>query len=175
MIGRERLVTRIALFSALAYVMAFATAYLPNISLLYFVIFTAGFVWGPLAGTVVGLVGEGLFTTFNPYGPAPLPVAIAQVGGAVLCGLIGASLRPFGLSTMSVLRRSVVLGFVGLACGLAFFTPVSIVDAWLWQPFWPRLIAGFAWSVWALAANAVIFPLLFPVTLRLYLREGSKE
>jgi len=173
MTGQPRLIARIALFSALVYVLSWAMAYLPNIGLMFFVVFTAGYVWGATAGALVGLVGEGLFTTFNPYGPVAFPIALSQVLGAVLCGLIGSLARRMGLGSAGRFRVVSILALLGISCSIAFFAPVSIADAWLWQPFWPRLIGGLPWIAWSLVANAIIFPLLFPVTLRLYRREGS--
>ena len=173
MTGQPRLIARIALFSALVYVFSWAMAYLPNIGLMFFIVFTAGYIWGATAGILVGLIGEGLFTTFNPYGPVALPIAIAQVFGAVLCGLIGAGSNRLGLERARRYRLVIVLALAGISCTIVYFAPVSIADAWLWQPFWPRLIAGLPWIAWSLVANALIFPLLFPVTLRLYRREST--
>jgi uncharacterized membrane protein len=173
MTGQPRLIARIALFSALVYVLSWVMAPLPNIGLMFFVVFTAGYVWGATAGALVGLVGEGLFSTFNPYGPVAFPIAVAQVFGAMLCGLIGASANRLPLNQAGRIRVVTILALLGIICSVAFYGPVSITDAWLWKPFWPRLIAGLPWIAWSLAANAIIFPLLFPVTLRLYRREGS--
>jgi hypothetical protein len=58
-----------------------------------------------------------------------------------------------------------------MICTILYFVPVSAVDAWLFQPFWPRFVTGLAWAVTSLVSNAFIFPLLFPVTLQLYRRE----
>ncbi len=50
--------------------------------------------------------------------------------------------------------------------------PVNGVDAWLYQPFWPRFLGGLPWATISLVSNALIFPLLFGVVTRLYAREG---
>jgi hypothetical protein len=57
-------------------------------------------------------------------------------------------------------------------CTLLFYIPVNFVDAWVFQPFWPRFVAGMLWTVVSLGFNAVIFPLLFKVAVRLYVREN---
>ena len=174
MTGQPRLIARIALFSALVYVLSYATVYLPNIGLMFFVVFTAGYVWGLRAGILVGMIGEGLFTTFNPYGPVAFPIALSQIFGAALCGLIGAGARRFGLDAAGKTQMVSMLAILGISCSIVFYLPVSVADAWLWQPFWPRLVAGLPWTAWSLVANAIIFPLLFPVTLHLYRREGTR-
>ena len=74
MTGSVRLISRIALFAALFYVLSWGTAFLPNVNLGFLVAFTAGLLWGAVPGMLVGAVGMGIFTMFNPYGPATVPV-----------------------------------------------------------------------------------------------------
>ncbi|MFQ5453650.1 MAG: ECF transporter S component, partial [Candidatus Zixiibacteriota bacterium] len=88
-----RLIPRIALFSALIYVLSWGTIYLPNINFVFFIVFSAGFMWGALPGILVGAIGMGLWTLFNPYGPAPFPIMLVQVGSSSLSGLVGAFLK----------------------------------------------------------------------------------
>ncbi|MBU0982611.1 MAG: ECF transporter S component [candidate division Zixibacteria bacterium] len=173
MTGRTRLITRVALFSALIYVLSWATSVLPNINFAFFIAFTAGLVWGGIPGLLVGGIGMWLWTWFNPWGPAALPVALAQVGGMALCGLIGRLYRPE--RTWTYVGVSAVLWFAlaGFLCSLSFYVPVAVVDAWVHRPFWPRLIGGLSFSAVSVVANMVIFPLLFGVTRRLYLRETA--
>ena len=84
-----RLFTRIALFSALVYVFSWATSYLPNVSFAFFIVFTTGFLWGKLPGMLVGIIGMGLTTVFNPFGPAHPYMMIAQVLGMTVSGIAG--------------------------------------------------------------------------------------
>jgi uncharacterized membrane protein len=169
--GQLRLIARIALFSALVYILAYATAFLPNISLMFFVVFAAGFLWGALPGLLVGLIGMGLFSIFNPSGPAPAPITLSQMIGAALCGLTGAAYARSSWRTTPPLLRTLVLGFLGIVCTALYFVPVSIADAWVFQPFWPRLLGGLTFNLISVAANAIIFPLLFLPLVRLYDRE----
>ncbi len=170
-----RLISRIAIFSALVYVLSWATAFMPNVNLIFFVVFTAGFLWGPAAGVLTGLVGMGLWTNLNPFGPALPPIMVVQCFGAALSGLVGAAfqrsrwreIKPGG-------RRITLLVLLSGVCTVLFFVPVSAVDAWLFQPFWPRFITGLTWAISSLVSNALIFPLLFPVTLQLYRRECAQ-
>ena len=84
------LVTRIALFSALVYVLSYGTSYFPNVNPVLFIVFSAGFLWGAVPGILVGVIGMGLWTMLNPFGVAPLPIMAAQVMGAGLSGVVGA-------------------------------------------------------------------------------------
>lgn len=166
-----RLITRIALFAGLIYVCSWATSYFPNINLIFFIVFAAGFLWGAPAGSIVGLIGMGLWTLLNPYGPAALPVMLAQVFGAACSGPIGAALSKSGWQEAGTKGLTLRLCLAAVLCTLAFYVPVNVADAWLFQPFWPRLITGGIWTLVSLGSNVVIFPLLFPVARHLYRRE----
>ncbi|MBI5265850.1 MAG: ECF transporter S component [candidate division Zixibacteria bacterium] len=172
--SRARLIARIALFAALVYVCSWMLAMIPNVKVTFFIIFTAGFVWGAPAGMLVGAVGTGLWSLFNPYGPVAIPILVAQVAGSALCGLVGTIFRSTGLYDGSTLFVRTALIICGLLCTLAYYLPVSAVDAWVFQPFRERLLAGIPWVGIALASNAIIFPLLFGVARLLYDRENAR-
>jgi len=169
--SRLRLIPRIALFAALIYVLSWGTSYLPNINLIFFIAFMAGLYWGALAGILVGALGMALWTMFNPFGPAAFPVMAAQVVGTAFSGAIGAGFahRRYHLQE----RRSRIFSLVAAAalCTLLFYLPVNLVDAWIFQPFWPRFVGGMLWALISLAANAIIFPVLFGPAAILYNRE----
>jgi uncharacterized membrane protein len=173
--NRSRLIARVALFSALIYVLSWATSYLPNVNFVFFIVFTAGFIWGTAAGALVGLVGMGLWTTLNPYGPADIAVTMAQVLGAAASGPIGTLFRKSGWQQASREGLVIRLVIVATLCTLAFYLLVNTVDAWVYQPFWPRFTVGLLWMLISLGANLVIFPLLFSVTRLLYERECSGQ
>ncbi len=168
---RPRLITRIALFSALIYVLSWATAFLPNVNLAFFIAFSAGFLWGLWPGLAVGAIGMWLWTSFNPYGPASLPVMLAQVSGMATCGLIGYGFNRMHRESTGGLSHRLWLVLAAIACTISFYLPVTVVDAWVYQPFWPRLITGLPWIGISLVANAIVFVVLFGVTLHLQRRE----
>ncbi|MCP4684247.1 MAG: hypothetical protein GY867_02265 [bacterium] len=174
MILQARLITRIALFAALIYVLAWATAPLLNVKLSFFLAFAAGFLWGFFPGLLAGGIGQWLWTFFNPYGPATPWVMIAQVAGMAACGLLGRMFRRYILAAPSRITKIAVLVLAAASCTLAFFIPVSLVDAWVYQPFWPRFIGGLPFVAISLAGNLFIFPLLFGVVLHLYERERAR-
>ena len=168
---RLRLIPRIALFSALIYVFSWGTSYLPNINLAFFIAFSAGVFWGFIPGALVGALGMGLWSMINPFGPATLPVFLAQVFGMALSGLTGGvfAFKKWHLIAGKQLTAYLVLA--SIACTLLFYIPVNFIDAWLFQPFWPRFVGGMAWSGISLIANIIIFSILFrPVSL-LYNKE----
>jgi hypothetical protein len=170
---RPQLVARIALFSALIYVLSWGTAYLPNFNFIFFVVFSAGFLWGLIPGILVGAVGMGLWTLFNPFGPAPVPIMIAQIVGASGSGVVGALFRMGSWQRRSRWTLTFHLMISALLCTLLFYMPVNAMDAALFQPFWPRFLAGAVWAAISCAFNLITFPLLFTATRYLYLRESA--
>lgn len=170
---RPPLVARIALFSALIYVLSWGTAYLPNVNFIFFIVFSAGFLWGAAAGMLVGLIGMGLWTLFNPYGPAPAPIMIAQVVGAAGSGVVGAVFRAVNWQRCNRWVLVFHLMLAAFFCTFIFYLPVNAVDALVFQPFWPRFLGGAIWAAISLGFNLIIFPLLFTATRYLYLRESA--
>ncbi len=168
MIRRSSLIARIALSAALVYVLSWGTSYLPNVNLVFFIVFSAGFLWGAGPGASVGAIGMGLWTLFNPFGPAAAPIMVAQVVGAALSALVGALFRSMLGAHAPSARLTVGLVLSAALCTVLFYLPVNFVDALVFQPFWPRFIGGLIWAAISLAANMVIFPLLFPATRYLY-------
>jgi hypothetical protein len=171
MMSRPALIARIALFAALVYVLSWGTSYLPNVNFIFFIVFSAGFVWGRGAGILIGAFGMGLWTVFNPYGPAPVPIMGIQIVGASISGLAGDILRRIYWQVKHTFSRILVLEFGAFLCTVLFYLPVNVVDALLFQPFWPRFIGSTAWSLISLGFNLIIFPLLFQATKYLYARE----
>jgi len=170
-----KLLTRVALFSALVYVFTWLTASLPNISLTLFIIFMAGFVWGSVAGSLVGIIGMGLSSAFNPYGPAHLYVMLAQMIGAALSGVVGGAFASGGWRQTGRKKLTLSLALIGGGCTILYFLPVNVIDAWLIGPFWARLTGGSLWSLVSVGSNVLIFPLLFGVARHLYVRENGTQ
>ena len=173
MTGRPRLVARIALFSALIYVLSWGTSYLPNVNFIFFIVFSAGFLWGAVPGLLVGTVGMGLWTVFNPYGPAPPPIILAQIVGVAGSGIVGAVFKASDWQRRNRWTVTLHLIFAAALCTIVFYLPVNTIDALVFPPFWPRFLTGALWGVISLGFNLVIFPLLFRATRYLYLRENA--
>lgn len=169
--ARLRLIPRIALFSALIYVFSWGTSYLPNINLAFFIAFAAGILWGFIPGVLVGALGMGLWSMINPFGPASPPVMLAQITGMAFSGAVGGMFKYKMWHLLRGKRLTAYLVAASVVCTMLFYLPVNFVDAWLFQPFWPRLIGSMAWSTISLAANIVIFPVLFRPVGLLYNRE----
>ena len=80
---------KMGIFIALAIVLKLPILSIPNVEFFTFIVFAAGFLFGLIEGAIVGGVSMSLYTTFNPYGLAPLPIAFSQVFSMILIGLSG--------------------------------------------------------------------------------------
>ncbi|MEW6411509.1 MAG: hypothetical protein AB1483_03445 [Candidatus Zixiibacteriota bacterium] len=170
---RLRLIPRIALFSALIYVLSWGLSYLPNVNLIFFIVFLAGVMWGVGPGLLVGAMGMALWTILNPFGPAAPPIMVAQVAGTSLSGLVGAFFHRLGYVELAGRKLTYALIISATACTFLFYLPVNIVDAWVFRPFWPRFVAGMLWSLISLVTNMIIFSLLFRPARFVYNRERA--
>lgn len=170
MMGDGKFAARVALFSALAYVAALVSVYIPNVSLSFIVIFASGVLFGFKAGLVVGGLGEFLWTIFNPLGMAPVPVICAQITGMILVGGMGALASGRSYSTRPTTPGFAWYALFGLTAGLIFQIIVNGVDTFLYGRSWKYLAAGMLFSLATIVSNAVLFPLFYPVVVRLTAR-----
>ncbi|MBA7639969.1 hypothetical protein ES703_47630 [subsurface metagenome] len=88
----ERESFRIALigtFSALAVVLGYMLASIPNIEIFTLMIFLAGFIMNKKDGAIVGLLSSIIFIFFNPFGPSPPPLFFYQLTHYTLTGALG--------------------------------------------------------------------------------------
>jgi len=109
-------ISLIATFTALAIVLGYAMAYIPNIEVFTLMIFLSGFIMIPnievftlmiflsgfimskKEGAIIGLLSASIFTFFNPFGPSPPPLFIYQLIHYSLTGISGGLTKNFMLN-----------------------------------------------------------------------------
>lgn len=79
----------ISIFSALAVVLGYILAYLPNIEIFTLIIFLSGFVLSKKEGLLIGFLSSLIFTFFNPLGTSPPPLFIYQITHYSFTGFLG--------------------------------------------------------------------------------------
>ncbi|MFX0025273.1 MAG: hypothetical protein ACFE8M_02570 [Candidatus Hermodarchaeota archaeon] len=80
----------VSTFSALAVVLGYALAYVPNIELFTLMIFLGGFILGKRDGLIVGFFSSFIYYFFNPVGPPPSILFFAfQLYHYSLTGFLG--------------------------------------------------------------------------------------
>jgi hypothetical protein len=110
---RKALLT--CLLAAAAASLGFALSGVPNVELVTFVVFVAGFLLGPVRGACAGAAAAAALSVFNPLGAALPPLVAAQAGGQALTGLWGGIAGP----ALARIRRRSMSALAAGATGLA--------------------------------------------------------
>ncbi len=157
---------------ALAVSVNYLLASIPNVELMTALIFVTGALLGWKYGLAAGLIAEGLFSIFNPFGPAPLPVFMFQVLGMMVAGLVGGMVSPVWLqkSTVSSPVRYGLLGGLGALLSLQFDLMTTLGTAlamgFSGTGFIGLLTIGMVFYAIHVISNAIIFAVLVPVLVR---------
>ena len=114
-------ISLIATFTALAIVLGYAMAYIPNIEVFTLMIFLSGFIMGKKEGAIIGLLSASIFTFFNPFGSSPPLLFIYQLIHYSLTGLSGGLAKNFMLNRkffkpkedLYVYQVMVIFGVIG--------------------------------------------------------------
>ena len=139
-----RMLVTMALLSAIEVVLARFIVPMPNPTMRFSIeavpIIVAGYLYGPVAGAIVGLVGDAVGTLFSGYGYNPL-FAVPPM----LIGLCSGLLRHLLYKKVSYLRI------------LVTFLPAVVLGSVLWQSYWLSFFYGTHSFVWFLGSRAVQF------------------
>jgi len=156
-----------ALMTALATASAYATAAIPNVTLMDVVVFVAGWTMGAAAGATVGCLSWLVYGVFNPYGFNPLVWASTTVCEA-LYGLAGGLTRRL-LSPISHvgLRGAVLLGSLGFLATFTYDLFTNLAFAVAFNVPWLLAIAlGAPFALAHEVSNLAIFTLAAPPVAR---------
>ncbi len=178
----ERKSFRVAItgvFTALAVVLGYALAYIPNIELFTTTIFLSGFVLGKKRGVSVGLMSSFIFCFFNPMGASPLPLLSFQLSYYSLVGLCGGLTssflngKPYFKPESDLYDFRVIALFGTLAAALTTFFDISstiilalsvfgTLDAFI-----PSFILGLPFTIAHFACNVLSFVFVLPGLIQL--------
>jgi hypothetical protein len=126
--------TRRALLAGLLVVVAvslgFALSAVPNVELLSFAVFLAGFLLGAKYGAVVGAVGAAVFSIFNPLGAGFPPLVASQALGQSVVGAAGGLAGPMVARLASRTVASFLAGGVGLVLTV-FYDALTTAGAYM--------------------------------------------
>lgn len=139
-----RTLVTLALLSAIEVVLARFIVPMPSATMRFSIeavpIIVAGFLFGPVAGGIVGLVGDAVGCLFSGYGYNPV-FAVPPV-------LIGISA---GLLRFLLYRK------VNYWRILAAFLPAVVLGSVLWQSYWLSFFYGSHSFVWFLGSRSIQF------------------
>lgn len=166
---------KMGIFVALAIALKLPILQIPNVEFFTFVVFSSGYLLGILEGGVVGGLSILIYTTFNPYGFPPLPIALAQIFSMIFIGVFGGVIFKAGLVIWVKLTTLILMGFVGVVLTLVYDLFTNLAVAYVVGQFIPVMLAAIPFSLIHIGSNALIFVVLAPVLGRLNrLQKGSE-
>lgn len=155
--GSKKLVG-VAMMTALATALAYATVSLPNVTLMDVVVFVAGWTMGARAGAAVGCLSWVVYGVLNPYGFNPI-VWLATMTCEALYGLAGGLVRRALPPHLHVgLREALMLGGLGFLATFTYDLATNLAYALVFNvPLLLALAMGVPFALIHELSNLVIF------------------
>jgi uncharacterized membrane protein len=152
----SRRLAYIALLIAVGLTGAYAES-VPNLESITLVVFGAGVLLGARDGMLVGALTMLLFSSLNPYGPAPPVVMLAQVLGEVLAGWGGAVFARMGGPGWPAGWRAAALALFALVLTAVYDLLTNVATGLVFGQMKYWLIAGIPFSLWHIGFNVALF------------------
>jgi uncharacterized membrane protein len=163
----SRRVALTALMTSLAIASAYATAAIPNVTLMDVVVFIAGWTMGAAAGATVGCFSWLVYGVLNPYGFNPLVWASTTICES-LYGLAGGLTRRL-LSPLSRagLKEALLLGSLGFLATFTYDLFTNLAFAVAFNIPWLLAIAlGVPFTLTHEVSNLAMFTFVAPSVAR---------
>jgi hypothetical protein len=166
----SRSVSSLGVFTALVAALGFALSGVPNVELMTLSTFVSGALLGAIRGAIVGAGAIAIYSSFNPYGPAPPPVFVMQVLGYAFVGVVGGvvagrAVASRRLETFTGAALGAVLGF---GVTLVYDVITNLGTAWSMGVYLdpgPIVWGGLAFALWHMVWNAAFFAICAPPLL----------
>jgi len=160
-----KLISRIAIFTALAIALGYILSFVPNLELVTSTIFLSGVLLGGSAGMLVGALSFLVFGFANPMGPSPLPLLVSQMLGGIFAGFMG------GIYKRKNWNRVYILILLGIFITFIYDILTTSVG-WIFFPtkntFLAYLIVGLPFVLWHIWTQSLIYGfILFPIVKHL--------
>ena len=169
----------VSTFSALAIVLGYLLAYIPNIELFTLTIFLSGFILGKRDGMIIGFLSSFIFCFFNPLGASPLPLLTFQLIHYSITGLIGALTSDLLQKKVSFelnddlynLTVIIIFGVIGALITVSFQFFSSLVDVLSYfgtvDEFLPYFLTGIIFTAVHIIGNSLGFIFILPGLIQL--------
>ncbi|RKY73040.1 MAG: hypothetical protein DRQ24_03465 [Candidatus Latescibacterota bacterium] len=160
-----------AVFVALVVTLGYAFIFLPNVEAVTATVFISGFLLGKKRGSIVGLLGEFIYASLNPYGASMPPLLAAQVASMGLTGLLGGSVgsrykEKITLSAVLLLRFALWGILLTLIYDVATCAGFFAFAGFSARQMLASLAVGLPFYAVHLGSNAIIFASVVPVLLK---------
>ena len=172
----------IGTFTALAIVLGYTLAYIPNIEVFTLMIFLSGFIMSKKEGAIIGLLSASIFTFFNPLGPSPPPLFIYQLIHYSTTGVLGGLTKDFlrnkeyfkPTEDLYLFRIMLLFGFLGAIITFIFdilstlfggFTVSITIDYFI-----ATYLLGIVFTTVHLIGNVLVFVFLLPGLIQVIMK-----
>jgi hypothetical protein len=157
-----------AAFVAVAVVVGYLLAPVPNVELVTATCFAAGYCLGALAGVVVGAVAEFLFAGLHPMGSSIGLLVVGQMLGMALAGFVGGRVSLFLTNLQSLTSRRILL-LLGALLTLIFDLLTNLAfplqAGFSFSQTRAVLLAGIGFAAIHIVSNSLVFSLVLPSLL----------
>ncbi|MCF7807178.1 MAG: hypothetical protein K9N38_01475 [Candidatus Marinimicrobia bacterium] len=176
-VNDHRQVALQALWVGLIVTVGVIFVFIPNIELISFVAFLGGIALGARRGLFVAVLGEAIFSAFNPIGSGlAFPVLyMFQLVSVGLAGLVGGLMLPLIQRLGSVTLRATLLGVAGFMLTLIYdiLTSLSLpISTGMTEgTIIGSLSAGIFFYMAHLVSNTLIYSSLGPPMIKLVNRQ----
>lgn len=153
----------IAVFCALSIGTDYALVGVPNVKLMDLIVFVGGFLFGPVAGSSIGIVSWLIYGSINPIGFEPrvwLATMLAESVYGITGGMLGKALGSTSLGSQR-LRLSVLFATMGFLPTVLYDLTTNVVYASVYNtPAVVAILVGAPFTVLHESANFLIFGVL---------------
>ena len=159
--------TLMGIFTALGVSLAFAFTNIPNVEMVTAIIFISGYMMGIREGLINGIITEGIYSAFNPYGMAALPIFIAQILAMGFAGIMGGIWRKY--SPKKTRTFYIGLALTGLFLTIVFGLLTTVAFLMMTKITIEMLIGslfyGLGFYIIHMISNTLIFFTIVPVLI----------
>ena len=168
-----------ATFTALAIVLGYSLASIPNIEVFTLMIFLSGFIMSKKEGAIIGLLSAFIFTFFNSVGTSIiiLPLFIYQLIHYSMTGVLGGLTRDFlrnkeyfkPTEDLYVFRIMLLFGFLGAIITI-IFDILSTLFFYGLDSFVALYLSGIVFTIVHLVGNVLGFVFLLPGLIQVIMK-----
>jgi len=136
-----------------------------NVEPMSLIVFLSGLALGVKLGVVTGIISMTVYSNFNPLGPAPIPIFLAQIGCMALFGVVGGLLGRSYNGEKSKTVSSLKMGAVGLYLTLVYdlVANLGFAISFYGGDYGLALITGSYFMIIHVLSNTLFFGIVGPV------------
>jgi hypothetical protein len=158
-------ISMVAVLSATAIGASYGRPVALNVEPMSLIVFLSGLALGVKLGAVTGIISMTVYSTYNPLGPAPIPIFLAQIGCTAMFGAVGGLLGRSHDGEESRIVSSLKMGAVGLYLTLVYdlVTNLGFAVSFYGGDYGRALITGSYFMVIHVLSNTLFFGIAGPV------------